>query len=72
MKQFSLSTGTEGIKTIEKFIGEHHGQMYIKPYKSYTTQFKLEVPNFIKETGTSIRGTAAIFNIATHSTIQKW
>ena len=52
---------------------EHHGaDAFIKPYTSYTTEFKLDVLNFIKETGTSIREAAAIFNIATHSTISKW
>jgi transposase len=78
--------GSEGIKSIAKSIGvhhsvllnwikqyEHHGaDAFIKPYTSYTTEFKLDVLNYIKETGTSIRETAAIFNIATHSTIQKW
>ncbi|WP_155925604.1 IS3 family transposase [Bacillus sp. UNC438CL73TsuS30] len=78
--------GSEGVKFIAKSIGvhhtvllnwikqvEHHGaDAFIKPYTSYTTEFKLDVLNYIKETGTSIRETAAIFNIATHSTIQKW
>ena len=78
--------GFEGVKTIAKSIGvdhtvllnwikqyEYHGESaFKKPYTSYTTEFKLDVLNYIKETGTSIRETAAIFNIATHSTIQKW
>ncbi|WML56168.1 IS3 family transposase [Neobacillus sp. PS2-9] len=78
--------GSEGVKFIAKSIGvhhtvllnwikqyEHHGEDAFKnPYTSYTTEFKLDVLNYIKETGTSIRETAAIFNIATHSTIQKW
>lgn len=78
--------GSEGVKSIAKSIGvdhtvllnwikqyEHHGaDAFIKPYTSYTTEFKLDVLNYIKETGTSIRETAAIFNIATHSTIRKW
>ncbi|MCM3768823.1 IS3 family transposase, partial [Neobacillus niacini] len=52
---------------------EHHGaDAFIKPYTSYTTEFKLDVLKYIKETGTSIREAAAIFNIATHSTISKW
>lgn len=75
--------GSEGVKSIAKSIGahytvllnwikqfEHHGEnAFNKPYTTYTTQFKLDVLNYIKETGTSIRETAAIFNIATHSTI---
>ncbi|WP_097160859.1 IS3 family transposase [Bacillus oleivorans] len=78
--------GTEGVKSIAKSIGvhhtvllnwikqyEHHGEnAFNQPYTSYTTQFKLDVLNYIKETGTSIREAAAIFNIATHSTVQKW
>jgi transposase len=78
--------GSKGVKTIAKSIGvdhtvllnwikqyEHHGEdAFKKPYTSYTTEFKLDVLNFIKETGTSIREAAAIFNIATHSTVQKW
>ncbi|PGT76191.1 MULTISPECIES: IS3 family transposase [Bacillaceae] len=78
--------GFEGVKTIAKSIGvdhtvllnwikqyEYHGESaFKKPYTSYTTEFKLDVLNYIKETGTSIRETAAIFNIATHSTIQNW
>jgi transposase len=78
--------GSEGVKSIAKSIGvhhsvllnwvkqyEHHGaDAFIKPYTSYTVEFKLDVLNFMNETGTSIRETAAIFNIATHSTILKW
>jgi transposase len=78
--------GAEGVKAIAKSIGVHHSILlnwikqyeyhsenaFNKPYTSYTTQFKLDVLNYIKETGTSIREAAAIFNIATHSTIQKW
>jgi transposase len=78
--------GSEGVKSIAKSIGvhhtvllnwikqyEHHGaDAFIKPYTSYSTEFKLDVLNYIKETGTSIREAAAIFNIATHSTISKW
>jgi transposase-like protein len=76
----------EGLTSIAKSIGvhhtvllnwikqyEHHGaDAFINPYTSYTTQFKLDVLNYMLETGTSIRETAAIFNIATHSTILKW
>ncbi|MCM3764924.1 IS3 family transposase [Neobacillus niacini] len=78
--------GAEGVKSIAKSIGVHHSVLlnwikqyenhwvdaFIKPYTTYSTEFKLDVLNYIKETGTSIRETAAIFNIATHSTIQKW
>jgi len=43
-----------------------------KPYTSYNLQFKLDVLNYMNEQGTSIRETAAIFNIQNHSTIVQW
>lgn len=43
-----------------------------KRYISYTSQYKLEVLNYISEQGTSIRETAAIFNILAPSTLFQW
>ena len=40
-----------------------------KRYTSYSAQFKLDVLNYMNEHGTSVRETAAIFNIATHTTL---
>lgn len=44
----------------------------INPIHLIQQRFKLDVLNYIKETGASIRKAVSIFNIATHSTIQKW
>ncbi|MFF3024772.1 IS3 family transposase [Gottfriedia sp. NPDC057948] len=51
----------------------HHGEIaFQKSYTSYNLQFKLDVLNYMNEQGTSIRGTAAIFNIPTPSTLYQW
>ena len=51
----------------------HHGEAsFKKGYTNYTTDYKLRVLNYIFEHGTSIRETAAIFNIPTHSVISRW
>jgi transposase len=78
--------GNEGGKTIAKSIGVHPSMLHqwIKQYemfgenafeKRYTTypaQFKLDVLNYMNEHGTSIRETAAIFNIPSYETLRKW
>ncbi|WP_213530711.1 IS3 family transposase [Paenibacillus sp. J45TS6] len=78
--------GSEGIKTIARSIGihhsvllnwikqyEHHGEeVFKKRYTPYFLQDKLDVLNYMNEFGTSARETAAIFNIASHSTILSW
>jgi transposase len=78
--------GNEGGKTIAKSIGVHLSMLHqwIKQYelfgddafeKRYTTypaQFKLDVLNYMNEHGTSIRETAAIFNIPSYETLRKW
>ncbi|MBY3620365.1 IS3 family transposase [Acinetobacter sp. CUI P1] len=78
--------GSESLKTIAKSIGihhsvfsnwisqyEHHGEeAFKKGYTSYPAQIKLDVLNYMNEFGTSVRETAAIFNIASHSTILSW
>lgn len=52
---------------------EHHGEeAFKKDYTSYTAQDKLDVLNYMNEYGTSVRETAAVFNIASHSTILSW
>ncbi|CAM3016945.1 Transposase [Paenibacillus sediminis] len=52
---------------------EHHGeQAFIKGYTSYSAQDKLDVLKYMNEHGTSVRETAAVFNIASHSTILSW
>ncbi len=43
-----------------------------KRYTSYSTQYKLDVLNYMNEHGTSIRETAALFNIPSYETLRKW
>ncbi|MHA0856331.1 IS3 family transposase [Paenibacillus sp. CMAA1364] len=78
--------GSESLKTIAKSIElhhsafsnwisqyEHHGEeAFKKGYTSYPAQFKLDVLTYMKQYETSVRETAAIFNIASHSTILSW
>ncbi|SLK22948.1 Transposase and inactivated derivatives [Paenibacillus sp. RU5A] len=78
--------GSESLKSIAKSIGihhsvflnwikqyEHHGEKaFIKGYTSYPTQIKLDVLHYMNEFGTSVRETAAIFNIPSHSTLLSW
>ena len=52
---------------------EYHGEeAFIKRYTNYSAQFKLDVLNYMIEHGTSLRETAAIFNIPTPSTLNSW
>ncbi|WP_257130703.1 IS3 family transposase, partial [Bacillus pseudomycoides] len=78
--------GTEGGKTIAKSIDVHPSMLYQwikqyeslgenafeKRYTSYSTQYKLDVLNYMNEQGTSIRETAALFNIPSYETLRKW
>ena len=78
--------GNDGINTIANMVGVHrsvlqnwiqqyelHGDKALETrYTNYSVQYKLDVLNYMNENGTSIRETAAIFNIPTHSTILKW
>ncbi len=43
-----------------------------KRYTRYSLQYKLEVLNYMDRQGTSIRETAAIFNIPSYGTFRKW
>ncbi len=43
-----------------------------KRYTAYSTQYKLDVLNYMNEQGTSIRETAALFNIPSYETLRKW
>ena len=43
-----------------------------KRYTFYSAQYKLDVLNYMNEHGTSIRETAAIFNIPSYETLRKW
>ncbi|WP_339306276.1 IS3 family transposase [Paenibacillus sp. FSL L8-0435] len=78
--------GSESLKSIAKSIGlhhsgflnwirqyEHHGEKaFKKGYTSYPAQIKLDVLHYMNEFGTSVRETAAIFNIPSHSTLLSW
>lgn len=78
--------GDEGLKPVSNMVGvdhsvllnwikqyQHHGdEAFKKRCTNYTVEYKLDVLNYMNENGTSIRETAAIFNIPTHSTILTW
>lgn len=78
--------GNESIKTIATSIDVHPSLLhqwikqyelfgkdaFEKRYTSYPAQFKLDVLNYMNEQGTSIRETAAIFNIPSYETLRKW
>jgi transposase-like protein len=53
---------------------KHHGVKGIckKSYTSYSSQFKLDVLNYMNDHGTSPNETATIFNISSPSMIRKW
>ncbi|RKQ18903.1 IS3 family transposase [Ureibacillus endophyticus] len=52
---------------------EYNGvEAFVRPCTSYTQQFKLDVLNFMIENGTSLLETAAIFNIASPTSIFNW
>jgi len=79
-------SGNEGGKTIAKSIGVHPSILhqwikqyefsgknaFEKRYTSYSVPFKLDVLNYMNEKGTSIRETAAIFNIPSYEILRKW
>jgi transposase len=79
-------SGNDGGKTIANSIGVHASVLhqwikqyeqfgefaFEKRYTSYPAQYKLDVLNYMNEQGTSIRETAAIFNIPSHETLRKW
>ncbi len=51
----------------------YHGEKaFEKVYATYTWEYKLDVLNYMNEHGTSIRETAAIFNIPAPSTLTNW
>ncbi|ASL64732.1 transposase [Bacillus thuringiensis] len=78
--------GTESGKIIAKSIGvnpsvlrewirryESSGEKaFEKCYTFYPAQYKLDVLYYMNEHGTSIRETAALFNIPSYETLRKW
>ena len=79
-------TGNEGYKSIADSIGATKSQVinwvklfeaqgengFKKSYTSYSVGFKLDVLNFMNETGASLRETASTFNITSPSTVYRW
>ena len=55
-----------------RFYKEFGEQAFIKSYTSYTVEFKLNVLNYMKETGITSREAAAIFNISASGMIRRW
>jgi len=78
--------GNEGLNAIAESIGgskailqtwirqyQHHGESSFKRgYTAYSADYKLKVLNYVSEHGTSLRETAAIFNIPTHALLSRW
>ena len=78
--------GNESSHEIAKSIGIDHKailkwakqyqyngvEAFIKRYTNYSTQFKLDVLNFMIENGTSLTETAAIFKIASPTSLREW
>lgn len=79
-------TGNESYQTIAESIGVAKSQVitwvklfevqgekgFKKCYTSYSSEFKLDVLNFMNETGTSFLETASTFNISSPSIIYRW
>ncbi|KOP79908.1 transposase [Bacillus sp. FJAT-21945] len=72
--KIAKSLGTDH-KAIIKWVKqyEYNGvNAFINPCTNYTSQFKLNVLNFMIENGTSLNETAAIFKIPAPSTNSVW
>lgn len=77
---------TESVKEIAKSIGanhevvrmwikqfEYHGLVaFEKSYTTYTTQYKMDVLNYLNECGATPNEAAVIFNISSPGMIRKW
>ena len=78
--------GAESIEEIAKSLGtyrsvvsnwikqfEYHGlSAFEKSYTSYTTQFKMDVLNYMQENGVSSNEAAVIFKISSPGMIRNW
>ena len=79
-------SGAESYQEIAESIGSTKSQVinwvklfevqgikgFEKDYTAYSVKFKLDVLNFMNETGASLRETASNFNISSPSTVYKW
>ena len=68
----SIGTDHAAILKWAKLYEYHGEEAFIKRYTNYSAQFKLNVLNYMIENGTSLLKTAAIFNIATPTTLRSW
>ena len=78
--------GEESLREIGQSIGidkseirywvqryQYHGEKgFKKPYTSHSGQFKLDVIHYMIDENTSIRDTAARFNLPHHSALRRW
>ncbi|PID23323.1 IS3 family transposase [Sporosarcina sp. P7] len=78
--------GNESLREIAQSIGidkseirywvqryRYHGENgFKKPCTSYSVQFKLDVIHYMIDENTSLRDTAARFNLTHHSTLRRW
>ncbi|AFL98511.1 transposase [Desulfitobacterium dehalogenans ATCC 51507] len=68
----SIGVHNSNLQTWIKQYQFHGEKAFEKNYTSYTLEYKLDVLNYMNKQGTSIKQTAAIFNIPAPSTILKW
>jgi transposase len=83
---FRYLEGQESFKSLAKELRTSHAvvmnwvkqynyqgaEAFKKSYTSYSTQYKLDVLNYMNENGTSPNETAAIFSISEPSMIRRW
>jgi transposase len=55
-----------------RLFEQHSKEAFIRSYTNYSGEFKLDVLNYMNETGTSSYDTAAIFNISSPGMIRNW
>ncbi|KMY33759.1 transposase [Lysinibacillus xylanilyticus] len=48
------------------------GETFLKSYTKYSADYKMDVLNYMNETGTSSTDTAALFNISSPGMIRNW
>jgi transposase len=51
---------------------EHGSEAFQKMYTNYSMEFKMDVINYMNETGASIEAASAVFNIPSSSTVWNW
>jgi transposase len=69
-QQFKV--GVTPLKTWVASYRENGMEGLLPNYTNYDIQFKMDVLNYLNESGASIRQTAAVFNIPSSSTIIQW